>query len=374
MDEAAQQRRVEALLRRLANPERRWRWQSTLQLLGELWARTRWRSCLAGGSSLWPKVAPTAEGIRTVGRCLDDPRPDVRIAVMFALRDATPHMDEALPFLAAGLRDPYVPVRLNAINAIRGRVHWAGPIAPALRAALKDPVFSVRTVAAVTLSFIEPSEELVPMLVELMEKDVRWMDPEAVTALRRLGALARPAVPTLLQLLERGTTYFDKALDTLHAIVGDTDVPGLSRARFQRLQEAARMLGSASLEEARSLTPLLASEDPVIRVHAVGRVCAYGRQVRDLNERLLELLEDPSPFVRAEVAAYVTQRELMTPEALRPWLARQPAEGTRHLVAALWTGRGYSEAMLRELARSDDAPTRTQAERYLAGRGSLLVT
>lgn len=369
MDEAAQQRRVEALVRRLDNPERRWRRQSTLQLLAELWNRRRRKSCLAGESSDWPKVAPTAEAIRAVGRCLDDPRADVRIAVMVALRDARPHVDEALPILAAGLRDPYVPVRLNAISSIRAQVREVGPLAPALRAALKDSVFAVRSVAAVTLSFVEPSAELLPGLVELMEKEAGWRGTEGIDALGRLGRHALPAVPAFLRRLEWGTERFGEVLDALHAIVGDVDVPGLSQARLQRLREAARILDGTPLGDAQrlaaALSPLLVSEDPLVRVHAVVRARDHGRQVRDLNARLVELLEDPSPSVRAEVAAYVTQREVLTPEALRPWLARQPPETTRHLVGVLWTGEGHTPRVLRDLACSDDAPTRTRAAQYL---------
>ncbi len=112
-------------------------------------------------------------------------------------------------------------------------------------------------------------------------------------------------------------------------------------------------------------SPFLASEDAILRVHAVFKVRDSGKPVPALHARLLELLEDGSPFVRAEAAAYLTQREVLTPEALRPWLARQPAAATRHLVVALCTGGGHTRAMLRELAGSEDVPTRTRAVLYL---------
>lgn len=308
-DVALQERRVEVLLRRLGNPKRRRRWQSTLQVLGDLWDRRRRSSCLRRSLREWPKVAPTAEAIRTVGRCLDDPRPDVRIAVMYALRHSDPHVDEALPFLAAGLRDPHVPVRLNAITAIRAQAKEVAPLVPALRAAFADPVRTVRAGAAVALTVAAPSVELVPVLVEALRNGDAWLVVDCLAGLERLGPLAAPAVPSVLERLERGVGgALAEVLEGLHRLVGDADVPGLPRARLRSLLVAAPRLwayrGSAeALTEA--MLPFLSSEDSILRVHAVSRVREYDGPAPGLHARLTELLEDGSAFVRAEAAAYL---------------------------------------------------------------------
>ena len=103
---------------------------------------------------------------------LNDKHPDVRYVSVFALRCLGPVASDALPSLIKCLDDPEFTVQDDAVMGL-GTIH-------------------------------QEAERVVPILIQFIEKhrtdQILYRD--AIDSLRMFGAQAKPAVPTLVGLLD----------------------------------------------------------------------------------------------------------------------------------------------------------------------------
>jgi len=103
----------------------------------------------------------------------------------------------AVPALITMLNDDHREVRLTAVFALNALGPWAEDALPSMVKCLKPDEFpQIR---------LEP-ERAIPVLVGLLDGFQNQPQPErirgnAVSGLRQFGALAKPAVPSLLRLL-----------------------------------------------------------------------------------------------------------------------------------------------------------------------------
>lgn len=113
----------------------------------------------------------------------------------------------SVPALIALLNDKNLEVRYTAVFVLRSLGPVAGDALPSLIKCLKDPEFTVQSDAILGLGEIhQDPERVIPILVKLLDAP---QNPQhaviiravAIWSLRQFGAQAKPAVPSLLKLL-----------------------------------------------------------------------------------------------------------------------------------------------------------------------------
>jgi hypothetical protein len=114
----------------------------------------------------------------------------------------------SVPALIALLNDKNPDVRYAAVFALRSLGPVAGDALPSLIKCLKDPDFRVQSDAILGLGEIhQEPERVIPILVKLLDEPQNPQHSEiirsdAIWSLRHFGALAKPALPSLLRLLD----------------------------------------------------------------------------------------------------------------------------------------------------------------------------
>jgi hypothetical protein len=131
----------------------------------------------------------------------------------------------SVPALIVLLNDKNPDLRYAAVFALRSLGPVAGDAVPSLIKCLKDPEFTVRSDAILGLGEIhQDPERVIPVLVKLLDEPqnpqyserIRWY---AMWSLSHFGALAKPAVPSLLRLLDDAhESIRHDATDALKAI------------------------------------------------------------------------------------------------------------------------------------------------------------
>jgi HEAT repeat protein len=199
----------------------------------------------AGAVAAWAHVGEAVRvAIESLTRSLADPRPDIRLAHVQALRNLTERLQavvpaaraalkemalkekdpvvrdevvEALsrhlepepashvPGLVAALEDELPAVRLGAASALADLGREARAALPTLiHAARWDPDLRVRTQAAVAIWRADRRDRIaVPVLIEALkapEELLRWI---AADCLGDIGASAQDALPALCEALQQ---------------------------------------------------------------------------------------------------------------------------------------------------------------------------
>jgi len=228
-----------------------------------------------------PKVRE--QSLRLIAKALDDlgellshclskrqdPSPGVRKRVADLLSGERFPPGRILPSLELLARDPDPGVRESAADQLARS--WSGNSATSLlRSMLEDPTPVVRLVAARGLwaKTLDPAAVL-PTLRQSLYGPEGW---RAALYLGELGAEAAPAIPDLLRLMRRETTYrpFRTPSATTLALgrVGPAAVPGL-REMLAAANPSARlgailslgMIGAEAREAAPDLAALLNERD-----------------------------------------------------------------------------------------------------------------
>lgn len=194
--------------------------QSRIADLGEMWERrNKWKG-LANPPA--PLVEPTREAVQAVGSFSNDPKPEVRLAVMVALKAALPHRDVACEALSMGLSDEDIPTRVQAATSLWHLSPVPAAVEP-LRRCLEDSVRAVRFVAARALARTSPTPGVVPVLLEAVETDpngsfflmeFRFLGAHAESALQRLRDLRAAWTGRLREELDQTIRFIEESKHT----------------------------------------------------------------------------------------------------------------------------------------------------------------
>ncbi|MDB6110263.1 MAG: repeat protein [Pedosphaera sp.] len=234
-------------------------------------------NCLAALAS----IGPTAkQAIPLLIGATSHPAFEVRYRAFAALGNVHPEPEVILPFLIRTLRDPDTGFKTIAIEQIRLLGDDAKPAIPALIELLQDPGPSVRRSAVYALGWLAPeSEQVVPVLTLALQSSQSdaLMRMSSATALGRIGANARSAVPALLG-----------ALHDPNPQVGPTAALALGRIAQDSEQVVPAL--TLSLESSES--------DVMMRSACAGALGKFGTNAGSAVPALLAALHDASEVVR----------------------------------------------------------------------------
>jgi HEAT repeat protein len=295
--------------------------------------------------AIGPEALPQ---LLTVAR---DPKLTIRLTVYDALRNMGPKARDAFPVLAEVLKsdsDPEMrnrtvwlladigldslPVLIQALQnrdpEVRGAVvkviTQLGP-GPKTRAALgplldlfKDDFVGDR--AAVCVAGFG-SEAVGPVLEILKNKNSPTKAlSSSKLALLRLGANAREAVPSLVEMLKLRDIRRDIAVEVLPSI-GPDAVPALVKAVQDKDNEYAAptlaRLGANALPAVPEVQALLKDPDPRLRVRAVRILGWLSPEVVDALSVLREAIQDSDENVRETAKQMVARLERLRLERVR---------------------------------------------------------
>ena len=243
------------VLSRMADPQ-------TLAFLAEL-AKSRDFSIRAAAVQAAGQMA-THEARSFVGRMLDDPNEEVRIAVLEAMASGGA---DALVRIASARSDPSIKVRCRLAELLDG--HSGPAVTKVLESLLQDASPSVRATALGTMLSIGDTENL-----------RRFM-----AAWSTMGAEVRLAL--------RG----DQRVETITNRLANMLLVVTDGASREAAATGIAALGAAGYE--RHLLPVLADPRPSMRVVAA-RALTISRDP-EIRDRVSRLLDDPDTTVREAV-------------------------------------------------------------------------
>jgi HEAT repeat protein len=236
--------------------------------------------------ALGPTAAPIAPYAALL--CKMDLDRTVRGGVAFELlRRIGPASTTGEPVLRSLLHDPIPRVRCEAARTLGALGRGAWPAIPRLRAMLEEDDQECQIWAAYALARIRG--DALPYLPRLIEAVGRTK--AAALALGKLGPAAKPALPSLLDLLERG-----------------------DEAQRAGAVETLGAMGSHAADAVPALVRLLKHRRPAVRAAAVRGLSEMGGAVKTARATLSRLVRED-----ADVAATAA-------EALRPSPAPPPTQ------------------------------------------------
>lgn len=225
------------------------------------------------------------------------------------------------------LQDPAAPVRAAAAEAL-GRIGLAEAEAIAgLEGALVDPSAWVRVQAAAAHWLLaRRAESVLPVLsAALQAPEVHW---QAALALGRLGPDAAPAIPALVEALQRETTHRPLRTPASAALalreIGPAAVPALTEllthpradVRIGAAIALARQGPHAQAAVPR-LIAMLGEADSELRQAAAGALGGIGPEARAAVPALEAAYQEPDEFLR-DAAGQALDRILHSEATVRP--------------------------------------------------------
>jgi HEAT repeat protein len=213
---------------------------------------------------------------------LQSSKPDERAA---ACRDAVEDPSAILLIDALGeaLGDPVKAVALAASEALARLAREIDGVKPVVRVALRSDVASRRWYAALTSARIEPpSPRLLPAIVEALascDGDVRWM---AARLLVETGRVNPEVLPLVVGLVTGGDSADVRRMAT-HCV---------------------RKLGPERPESARALLAGTRDPDQSVRHAALTALAGLTDPSREVIDRLMEVVADPSDATSRKMAVY----------------------------------------------------------------------
>ena len=199
-------------------------------------------------------------------------------------------------------------IRINAIRKMVAFGPKAEPAIPILRQILEghgDP--HMRATASQALQAI--GSKGLQILIEILERgDTPGSDGPVIEAIAVFGPDAAAAVPALTRALEDRSSYIRRlAIEALGAIGPKARqatpkliemLPG-SNHYSPEFEELCRTLASVSFIE--ELTPLLESEDQIVRIGAARAIGKMGAKAKSATPALINRLADPEvPYIFAQ--------------------------------------------------------------------------
>jgi HEAT repeat protein len=187
-------------------------------------------------TQLGQSVADDPANLRTLVGLLADASPTIRLRALAALATAGPAAAEAGEAVAARLTDPAPAVRTEAAVAVAHLGTPAGREAalPLLLPSLAEwpgPASTLARVVEAVGRFGPAAKAAVPTLVQLANRGDPAVAPKAVESLGRIGPAAKWALPTVHELLKSPDDLLrTPAAVALWRIAGRADLPALLRA------------------------------------------------------------------------------------------------------------------------------------------------
>jgi putative heme-binding domain-containing protein len=230
-------------------------------VLGAIY-RVRRTGAAATGDPRGLRVAWSSTSPGGLAALLDDPRPAVRAR---AVREAAVKGSAAVTVLAAALAGTgSTEGRRNAVWAL-ARIEGE-PARAAIRAALGDADPSVRH-AAIHAAGVRRDAGALHALLGLLARETPALRRAAAEAIGRIGSME--AVPPLLAAASPADRILEHSI--IHALIEIADPAGTAKG-LDAESPAVRRAALIALDQMdgggldpRSLAPLLASSDPVIR-------------------------------------------------------------------------------------------------------------
>jgi HEAT repeat protein len=213
---------------------------------------------------------------------LQSSKPDERVS---ACRDAVedPSAIVLIDALGEALGDPIKAVARAASDALARLAGEIDGVVPVVRLALRSDDASRRWHAALTSARIEPpTPRLLPPIVEALasrEGDVRWM---AARLLVETGRVNPEVLPLVVGLVTGGESADVRRMAT-HCV---------------------RELGPERPESTRALLEATRDADRSVRHAALTALAGLTDPSREVFDRLMEVIADPSDAPSRKIAAY----------------------------------------------------------------------
>ncbi len=254
----------------------------------------------------------SAAAVSDIAAALSDRDENVRRESAQALGKIGPESRPAIPALMAALGDDSDTVKWLAVWAL-GRI--GGKAVPPLIALLDDE--KLQDTAVVALGDIgAAARPAVHSLVELLQKPGLSTDraSDVVLALSRIGPAAEEAAPTLLKILaDEKSDLRPYAAWALAQIGAKDEVPQLIRALFAERDPGSELsivifIAVLTLDPEKEayfrlalkgVTELLANESSLVRQEAATALGAVGKKAATAVPKLAAGLDDPDPEVRS---------------------------------------------------------------------------
>jgi len=225
---------------------------------------------------------------------------EARLGALRRLERLGPRAAPAVGALIRGLTDRDPKIRTETANVLRRIGSAANPAVPILTAMLKDPERDVRSAAAWALGSSRPDpKSVIPALVASVRAEP---DRRCLAAVRTLGAIGEPAVPSLIDLLKEKDPKIRwmtvSALDQIGS-GAKTAVPALIEAlhepdrevRYQ-IAEAIAKVGPDAVDR---LIVALRDRDPKVRGGSARALALLGERAKAAVPALIAALADPEP-------------------------------------------------------------------------------
>lgn len=220
--------------------------------------------------------------------------------------------DRAVGPLAAAMKDPHHHVRQAAAGTLGSFSQDGVAAVPALTESLKDESGDVRVMAAGALLKITPgSSEAAQVLISELRTPLSPRAYLAAEILERAGSAAAGTVPALAEIL-KGARNVNEAASAIRVLgaIGEPAVPsligGLRHADAGVPQACARALKGIG-PNARGAVPVLVQalkeKDPQLRLLAAEALGQIGPDAAPAVPELTELLKDADPGLRQAAAA-----------------------------------------------------------------------
>jgi HEAT repeat protein len=301
-------------------------------------------------SNFWPEARAARAPLE---RALQHPDGRVRVRAARALWESDPEeRARALPVLTAALKEGDEPTCDEAVFSIGQLLYWHGDALrgalPALRAVLQHRPQHTPRVILQALGAMQQLGVEVKEMRSYLEELARADDPELVAD--AVGSLARlaPRDPAVLAALGKALRHRDP------------------RVRTAAVSAVAR-LG----RDARSFLPALGTalrEDTsrAVRVAAVQVCYELGPQARDLAGSLVQLLDDPDPWLRSRAVQALPRVDPGQARLIIPALIRSVADRDDAMTEAATTlrslGADATDALVKALDSKDPNLRRGVAE------------
>ena len=330
------------------------------------------------------QIGPVA--IPLIIPALSAPETLARTAATFALGSLGPAaQDAAQPLADLYHRETDLDVRANVIEALIKIRYDAGKFVPLLLCALKADSHAVRHAAANGLLLTPaPDRNVVPPLLELLERGDSFTKEQAAYVLGRIGPAAKAAAPLLVQAIdalgeEPPVFPFSDAL----VQIGSPAVPALIRAvgsrRIEKIgrehwtMRCLKAIGETAVPE---LTKAFGDSNASIRFAAIEILKGQKSAAKAIENPLLNLARDPVPEVRASALLALSEIDIRTEsylpkltEALRDESAQVRASATLALANAGPDAKPAVEPLIQAL-RDADTSVRKGAIKALGAIGS----
>jgi len=225
--------------------------------------------------------------------------------LMNAMLRLGPEAKPALPLMLEYLDDEDFHTQYWACRVLGEIGPDANAAVPKLVSLLKDGVASVRRNAAAALGKIGPGigDEARDALIAALKEFSQPVREQAAIALGRLGPFAKPAVPTLEEVLKDDSNLAAKSrtAEALHRLDPDSPTPlHVLLVQVQGEDEAevaARVLGEIGNElgAADRLTELLDDPKTWTRIHVAWALGLMGKSTERAIAVLEGFLDDPEP-------------------------------------------------------------------------------